>query len=123
MSGSQQDRRRFTRIAFGAVVSLSQGTKTIETHLVDLSLNGVLVDTPKDYAFSTQEAIDIQIALSDDITITMHTRLAHNSSAFLGFECESIDMESIAHLRRLVELNLDDPEACERILDELLIRD
>ncbi|HXK57002.1 MAG TPA: PilZ domain-containing protein, partial [Gammaproteobacteria bacterium] len=37
----------------------------------------------------------------------------------LGLRCVSIDMESIGHLRRLVELNLGDAELLHRDLESL----
>ena len=38
----------------------------------------------------------------------------------IGLQCESIDLDSITHLRRLVELNAGDPALLDRELSSLL---
>jgi hypothetical protein len=50
----------------------------------------------------------------------MEVRLTHDDHGHLGFVCEHIDLESIAHLRRLVELNLADHNELERELAALI---
>ncbi len=50
----------------------------------------------------------------------MKVQLTHDRDDVLGYQCIAIDMDSIGHLRRLVELNLGAPKACERELIELL---
>lgn len=46
----------------------------------------------------------------------MEISLAWARDGLLGFECQHIDLDSISHLRRLVELNLGDEELLEREL-------
>lgn len=50
----------------------------------------------------------------------MDVQLAHDDHGQLGFVCLHIDLESIEHLRRLIELNLADPQELERELGALL---
>jgi len=40
--------------------------------------------------------------------------LKHVEGDHLGFKCQYIDLDSVTHLKRLVELNLGDPEMLER---------
>lgn len=115
-----KERRRYTRIGFASDAVLVQGDARFNVHLVDISLNGVLIETPDDYSLNTDEAITIEVTLTGDIKITMSARLAHSSARMLGFHCESIDMDSMTHLRRLIELNMEDPRASERVLKELI---
>lgn len=117
---SDKDRRRYTRIDFGSTAKMIQGANAIEVHLIDISLNGVLIETPADYELNTAEPVDICITLTGDCAIQMKTRIAHSSSQVLGFHCESIDMDSMTHLRRLIELNIEAPNASERVLEELI---
>ena len=114
------ERRRFTRIHFDCNAAISQGDKRYTVHLIDISLNGALVEPPQNYELSAEQPITMEITLSGDISIVMRASLAHSSDKMLGFHCESIDMESMAHLRRLIELNMEDPHASERVLDELI---
>lgn len=120
MSDTEQERRRFSRIKFDTAATLVQNEKVFHTHVLDISLNGLLLETPDDYEIRTDQSADISILLGDEAEIQMAVKLVHSSTKLLGFRCESIDMESIAHLRRLVELNLDDPKASDRVLSELL---
>jgi len=55
-----------------------------------------------------------------DIVIAMAGELAHVEGAHAGVLCRSIDLESITHLRRLIEVNLGDPAASERELKALI---
>lgn len=117
-----EDRRRFSRIEFDADVRLTQEGKQYEAQLHDISLNGVLISAPRDYHLRTDMPCTLQVVLADNVIITMQVTLVHSSSSFLGFHCTSIDMDSIIHLRRLIEINLGEPGASERVLTELLKR-
>jgi hypothetical protein len=50
----------------------------------------------------------------------MAGELAHVEAGHAGVLCRSIDLESITHLRRLIEVNLGDPAASERELKALI---
>lgn len=114
------ERRRYTRINFDCDAAISQGDRRYTVHIIDVSLNGVLVEPPQHYQLDADQPINVEITLSGDISIVMIASLAHSGDKVLGFHCESIDMESMAHLRRLIELNMEDPHASERVLDELI---
>lgn len=116
------ERRQFSRIAFDADVHLTQEGRQYQAQLRDISLNGLLVSTPPDYHLRTDMPCAVRVILADSAVITMQATLVHSSSDFLGFHCTSIDMDSIIHLRRLIEINLADPNASERVLAELLKR-
>ncbi|WNO09442.1 PilZ domain-containing protein [Teredinibacter sp. KSP-S5-2] len=120
MPENTAERRKYTRVEFNADAYLSQGFKKIATQIIDISLNGVLVETPAHYELNVAEPATIEIVLSNDTQINMLVNLAHSSSEMLGFHCVGVDIESLGHLRRLIELNIDDPSASERVLAELL---
>ena len=61
------------------------------------------------------------VSLGDGkITITMDVVTAHIRDNRIGFCCIHIDLESITHLRRLMELNLGDEEQMNRELSALI---
>ena len=62
----------------------------------------------------------MDIHLDADTDVQMQVRLTHDNHGQLGFVCEHIDLDSISHLRRLIELNLGDQEELERELGALL---
>lgn len=49
----------------------------------------------------------------------MDGTVVHCEDGHLGFRCDHIDLDSISHLKRLVELNLSDEALLERELSEL----
>jgi hypothetical protein len=62
----------------------------------------------------------LRIDLSDSIHIDMAVTPAHQEGIHVGFRCVSIDTDSVAQLRRLVELNLGDSDLLERDMHELI---
>ena len=46
--------------------------------------------------------------------------VAHREGRRAGLACQSIDVDSVTHLRRLVELNAGDPDLLQRELSALL---
>lgn len=120
MSEQPSDRRRFRRIAFDARTTIAQDGWNWPVQLVDLSLKGLLVQRPDDWQGNRAEAFDVDIRLDPQAHIKMQVKLAHDEHGQLGFVCEHIDLESISHLRRLIELNLGDQEELERELGALL---
>ncbi len=117
---NQDERRRYTRVDFANDAVLDQENNSVQVHLIDISLKGVLIGKPLNYTFDSSQTASIIITLTDEIIIEMQVMLAHTSEDMLGFQCNSIDMMSMTHLRRLIELNIQLPDASERVLDELI---
>lgn len=115
-----EDRRRFKRIAFDALTTLTQGNQQWEVTLLDLSLKGLLVSRPADWAADPALPFAVAITLGEDAPIAMEAELRHDNNGPLGFQCTHIDLDSISHLRRLVELNLGDEAELERELSALV---
>ena len=114
------ERRRFVRVDFHARTELSQGPFIWPVELLDLSLKGMLITKPEPWLGDLDQPFMADIHLSPDAEIKMEVRLAHDDHGHLGFVCEHIDLASIAHLRRLIELNLGDPKELERELKALI---
>lgn len=117
---SIEERRRFSRVSFQATTHISQGSEQCQAELCDISLKGVLLTPVSPCKLNPGAQITVSIRLGDDAKIVMQTRQARQDGSTLGLVCESIDVESISHLRRLIELNLGDPNASERELSELM---
>ncbi|MCP1498054.1 hypothetical protein J2Y86_002761 [Pseudomonas migulae] len=120
MSEHPADRRRFKRIAFDARTELSQGEFIWPVKLIDLSLKGLLIERPEPWLGSREQMFSVDIHLSKDIEIKMDVQLTHNEHGQLGFVCRYISLDSIARLRRLIELNLGDQRELERELGALI---
>ncbi|POY78822.1 PilZ domain-containing protein [Pseudomonas amygdali pv. morsprunorum] len=120
MTDSPADRRRFKRIAFDAKTDLKQGDQTWKVQLVDLSLKGLLIERPDPWNSDQTQPFEVDIILSNDAHVKMDVKITHDNSRQLGFVCRHIGLESISHLKRLVEVNLADPEELDRELAALI---
>lgn len=122
MNESLEDRRRFKRIDFDAKTRLSQGSRIWHVQLLDLSLKGLLVESPVPWECDPGQPFAVDIQLSPDAIVEMDISLTHidANKNHLGFVCLHITLESISHLRRLIELNLGDPKELEREMAALI---
>lgn len=120
MTDAHEERRRFKRVAFDAKTELIQGARTWSVQLLDLSLKGLLIERPEPWLGDPSQPFVTHIHLNVDIDVQMQVRLTHDDHNHLGFECEHIGLESVTHLRRLIELNLGDPDELERELGALI---
>ncbi len=115
----QQEHRAFSRITFDAKTVIKNAEQEWSTSLLDISLKGALVEKPADWNAALEAKFTLNIALSDDTTISMEARVAHIENGHIGFRCEFIDLDSITHLRRIVELNTGNEELLNRELSAL----
>jgi hypothetical protein len=114
-----QDRRRFSRILFDATVKIKVDAEEWDAELIDVSLNGALATKPVSWNAESGAHCVLKIFLNKETTIVMEATLAHVDEDSLGFACDEIDIESISYLRRVIELNLGDPELMYRELHAL----
>lgn len=113
------DRRLFSRIMFTIDAKLISHNSSWATKLLDISLNGALVELPEDFSFSGTE-LTLEFCLQEpEFKVLMLTKLVHRGNQQLGLACQHIDVESISHLRRLLELNLGDASLLDRELERL----
>ena len=115
------ERRRHARIAFNVSAELIAADHRAATEIYDLSLKGALVRLPAGVDAVEQTDCRLRVHLSNTQTgIDMEARVAHVEGRYAGLTCLSIDLDSVTHLRRLVELNLGDPALLERELSALI---
>lgn len=115
-----QERRRFSRIYFDARVQVAQGDKNWQAQLLDISLKGLLLSKLGPYQLDPATPLLVKIILSDQTSIAMSAQVVHQTLDQLHLACTTIDIDSISHLRRLIELNIGDATAAERELTELI---
>ncbi|MDP2142109.1 MAG: PilZ domain-containing protein [Gammaproteobacteria bacterium] len=116
---SSAERRNFTRIFFDAETVVTQGEHIWPVELIDISLRGVLVKNPGDMALDKSQPAEVSIHLTGALVISMQVRVKHVEGDLFGMLCEHIDLDSMIHLRRLVELNTGDNSLLERELSAL----
>jgi hypothetical protein len=117
-----QERRKHTRVAFRALATLILPDRTFEVIVSDLSLKGALVHLPAGTVIDDSAPCKLCVQLDEMLDgIAMETRVVHLKGDCAGLLCLSIDLDSVTHLRRLVELNLGDPALLDRELSELIV--
>ena len=115
------EKRRFHRIRFDAPCELHWQDQVWSSEVLDLSLRGVLVRRPEGWNVPSRQPCEVVIHLdSRSAAIVMAVELRHIEDHRLGFQSEYIDLDSAAHLKRLVELNLGDPVLLEREFRHLI---
>lgn len=115
------ERRHYSRIAFHTPAQLTLPGASNEVVVVDLSLKGALVRLPADMRVLDGTPCTLLVRLDDlGDSIRMETKVMHVEGRYAGLACHSIDLDSVTHLRRLVELNLGSEELLERELSALL---
>ncbi len=122
MSAAMTDNRRLhSRIAFHSPAELVFPDNTIEVVVLDISLKGALIRLPANTPVKDGAICMLQVHLGGtDDQIGMEARVAHVEGRYAGLLCITIDLDSVTHLRRLVELNLGDTALLERELSALV---
>jgi hypothetical protein len=115
------ERRQHLRIAFQAPAQLVLASGRIDVAVLDISLKGALVRLPANAAIEDGATCKLYIQLDKmDEQIGMEAQITHAEDGNAGLLCLIIDIDSVTHLRRLVELNLGDPALLERELSTLV---
>ena len=116
-----KQRRHFQRIRFDCLVEFEVDEYRHVCELLDISLRGALIwnctgASPGAGAFCK---LTLSLGEPEEMEIIMVGVIAHKNENRIGIQCKSIDVDSITHLRRLVEHNLDDPTLLHRDLEAL----
>jgi len=112
---TETEQRIHHRVLFDTAANIHINASDMDTQLIDISLKGALIKKPDAWTASVGDTGQLRILLSDNVSaISMDIKVTHIEKDHVGFHCEHIDIDSITHLRRLVELNLGDTELLER---------
>ena len=118
---TNNERRRFTRIPFESNATLYNAENAWECQLKDISFKGILLEVPETWEGKIGDKFSLDLALivsdQDEIQNRIHMyviTLAHLKGNQAGFRWENIDIDSFTHLRKLLELNTEDPELLDQ---------
>jgi hypothetical protein len=111
--------RHFTRVALDVPATLGNADQTWQTHLVDLSLNGVLVAYPAAWTGNTGDHFTLTIQLHNRPLLTLQVVIRQIHEDRIGMAFIAMDAGSREEIRWLVKLNLADSALLERELSEL----
>ena len=118
-TSQQSERRSYSRIPFTAEILMQCGNEEWSCNLLDISLKGMLVEPPDNLDFDLNNPCGMALFLGEDISIHARVNITRSSNGNWGLKWLQIDVNSLQHLRRLIELNSNDPALLTRELSEL----
>jgi len=120
---TKEERRDFSRIALHRPATIEVGGVKSPCALLDISLCGALVRIPQALAAVEGQFCTLVVRLDHGIeTIRMRGVVAHREDDALGVRCREVDLDGIAHLRRLLEVNLGEEALLHREFSALIRR-
>ena len=115
-----ENRRKFTRILFSIKAELEVEGNCYPVSIHDISLNGALITAAESTQSLKGKLGTLNFCLSDNESyVEMHIAVVHETEEEMGLQCNAIDIDSVTHLRRLVELNLGDSDQLDKELSQL----
>ncbi|TVQ98845.1 MAG: PilZ domain-containing protein [Spirochaetaceae bacterium] len=115
------EKRRFRRTDFGTHGTFTSASQTVGFELIDLSLKGALINPLDSAVLKVGDAGSVTIELSGtDAVITADAEIVHREYEYFGLRFTMIDLDSVTHLRRLIELNTPEDGDLERELGFLI---
>lgn len=114
------NQRRFTRVPFLQRAVIETAGQRMDVQCLDISARGVLLVRPPEAEWALEQHIRVILALTDREQIVMECSVAHIDSEVVGCACDSLDLESMIVLRRVLELNLPETTSFHRELAELI---
>jgi hypothetical protein len=116
-----QEKRNFSRVSFTADASIEYGGILYAGRIVDIALKGALLEFDKPIPISKGDKVELSIHLhGTDLVLSFGTTVAHIEGNSGGFSFSTADVESLTHLRRLLELNIGDPDLVSQELSNWL---
>ncbi len=104
--------RRFRRIPFETQVSIDTGQGAWTGELLDVAMKGALVGTNGNLPIALGDQCRLSISLpGSPISMDFQAELIHEEELHYGFKFISENLETLTHLRKLIELNTGDAEA------------
>ena len=99
-------KRKFIRTDFNIAGVVVSDQKEISFNLENISLKGALIRPVEAESLLLGGEALLKIKLEhSDIILTVAAKLVHREGDYLGFRFKEIDVDSMIHLRRLMELN------------------
>lgn len=117
---STNEKRHFCRVPFISSVHILFDEQNVECGLLDISLKGLLIEPPENFAINKNVLYSLTLILSEEVIISMQAKLIHSEANHYGLEWVDIDIDSLTTLRRLLELNSTDADEIHRELGDLV---
>lgn len=106
-----KERRKRTRVPVTFDISISIGAEKISVQTLNISLTGILCTA--DDRFQKDGACLVIIILDSEIHITLQGKILRTDTQETAIAFASMDEESFAHLKRLVQYNAVDADTID----------
>ena len=108
------ERRNFHRVPFATKAEINCNEKKFHGEVLDISLQGALINGKGTIPLEKNSLCVLSInLLGSEVTMQFDVRLVHREENRLGFRFIGEDIESMIHLRRLLELNIGSAEVVD----------
>ncbi len=120
--------RRFLRSVFQASARLTLSGGMLEVRILDISLKGVLVEADAGQSVmptsGARGRLRLTLSVTDfiamDVAVARVQETVPGRTVQIGLQCTHIDLDSVTHLRQLIERNMQDPALLGRELAVLI---
>lgn len=114
------ERRQFSRVIYQVPTEISQGQVNVSGSVQDLSLHGLLIQCEEWQQLSHDVPVHVSFTLTNsDINIQLEATIVSIINTSMRLRIEHLDIDSISHLKCLVELNVGDDELLYREIEHL----
>ncbi|MFT6778356.1 MAG: hypothetical protein ACJAV1_002295 [Paraglaciecola sp.] len=113
-----EERRHYHRVGFHGSAMLSSGDVTTSVEILDICLAGALLKLSSEVQNMNQFVL--KVTLSDEVSFEMSGSLESRDDGSTALHRDLNQLENDYYLRRLLELNLGDPELVERDVKTLI---
>lgn len=115
------EQRHYQRIKFVVKTDVEISGSSFAASLVDISLHGALVAFPPEFQPERGLPCKLTIHLNEsDMKLPFAGEVVHTENRLTGIKFTLINIDSMIHLRRLLELNSADPDLVRSELNYLL---
>lgn len=114
------EQRQAKRVHLFQRVQVDDGAQVQETFCLDISMRGILLVRPERVNWQLEQSLRVTLTLENGDILLMDCSLVHIDDEVVGCACDSMDLESQAVLRGILETSLEVPSQVNRELAELI---
>ncbi|MHB8910752.1 MAG: PilZ domain-containing protein [Syntrophales bacterium] len=103
-----REKRKRSRVPVQLDIGIALGEKLIKVQIINISLTGILCTSNR--LFRKDAPCKVVISLRDDLRIAVDAKILRAGERETAISFISMDEESFAHLKRIVQYNADDAD-------------
>ena len=111
------ERRLFRRVRVDADARVYSDRAMWPTKVMDVGLRGALLERPADWNGTLGKTQRLELRFHTLLIVSVNATVAHIGPRIVGYRFQRIDLDSFMRLKRIVELNLGDPNLVSRELE------